>query len=233
MVASEIIAARQNGSSYSELARFSGQSEMEVKRINQTMKFDDTTTKPAVVREIEANTSDEAAEINNLHKKVCGDMRTVLEKAVRVGELLIAQKAKLPHGGWDPWIKANLSFSAITVRRYIQCYNNRELLKRSPTIDLTIEQLAKGDKTKAAVPKQPKTSKPITFTHVAGSKVVTVKDPPLSWHIATRLGFPNVIVCRKCWEYTQGVIENGHRIVACACKDSRRDAEIIKTKETK
>jgi hypothetical protein len=209
---------------------------MEVRRINQTMKFDDTGTKVklAVVREIEANAGEEAKEINDLHKKVCGEMLTALEKAVRIGELLTAQKAKLPHSGWIPWIKANLNFEWSQAKRYMACYRHRERLNGASKRHLTIEQLAKADKPTVSKPKQPKTSKPITFTHIAGSKVVTVKDPPRSWHIATRLGCPNLIVCSKCWEYTQGTVEmNRGPIVSCACKDSRRNVEILKTRETK
>ena len=232
----DIVNARKNGATVSELARVSGQTEMEVRRINQTMKFDDTATKVklAVVREIEANTGEEAKEINSLHKEVCGDMLTALEKAVRVGELLTAQKAKLPHGGWKPWLKANLSFDYSTAARYIQCYANRGKLNIGPSRPLTIKELARGDKSKASKPKQPKTSKPITFTHIAGSKLVTVKDPPRSWHIATRPACPDIIVCCKCWEYTQGTVAmNIGPIVSCQCKDSRRNVEIIKAKGTK
>jgi hypothetical protein len=41
----------------------------------------------------------------------------MLEKAIRIGELLVTQKAECGHGNWLPWIKANLDFSEQTTSR--------------------------------------------------------------------------------------------------------------------
>jgi len=52
--------------------------------------------------------------------------------AVECGDLLVRQKASLPHGGWLPWLAAHCpQISAETARRYMR------LAKRSRVTDLT------------------------------------------------------------------------------------------------
>jgi hypothetical protein len=46
-------------------------------------------------------------------------------KAIRIGELLAGEKAKLKHGGWLKWISANLEFNQRTARRYIELFRYR------------------------------------------------------------------------------------------------------------
>ena len=58
-------------------------------------------------------------------------MRTTLEKAIEIGRLLTAQKAKCGHGKWLPWIKANLEFGDRQAQRYIRCYDHREKLPKA------------------------------------------------------------------------------------------------------
>ena len=87
-----------------------------------------------------------AAEINRLHGEVGEGLRLTVEKTIRIGELLIEQKAKLAHGDWIPWIKANLTFPVRTAQRYVACWQNREKLNTSSTTHLTIEDLAHQSK---------------------------------------------------------------------------------------
>ena len=88
-------------------------------------------------------------EIVTLHSEICGLLKTSLEKAVRIGELLTEQKANLKHGEFGSWIKANLPFTDRTVRNYMSFYRNRELLKTESVSDLTgayryVRQIAAG-----------------------------------------------------------------------------------------
>lgn len=76
--------------------------------------------------EIERNRVDE---IIGLHSEICGLLKTSLEKAVRIGELLSEQKASLPHGEFGAWIKANLPFTQRTAQNYMRLFDNREQLK--------------------------------------------------------------------------------------------------------
>jgi len=47
------------------------------------------------------------------------------KKAIRIGELLLAQKDECKHGEWMPWIEDNLVFSSRTARRYIDCFHRK------------------------------------------------------------------------------------------------------------
>ena len=88
-------------------------------------------------------TVNRAPEINQLHQRFSEGLRTTLQVAVQIGELLTAQKAECKHGSWLSWIKANLSFDRKTAVRYMRCYDHREILNVSPTRHLTIEEFAR------------------------------------------------------------------------------------------
>lgn len=67
-------------------------------------------------------------EIVTLHNEIAGHLKMSLEKAIRIGELLIEQKTSLKHGEWLPWIEANLPFSRQTADNYRRCYENKDKL---------------------------------------------------------------------------------------------------------
>jgi hypothetical protein len=66
-----------------------------------------------------------ATEINQLHNEFYQGLRTCLEKAIRIGGLLVEQKAELEYGEWIPWIKANLKFKTTQATRYMRCFRRR------------------------------------------------------------------------------------------------------------
>lgn len=76
-------------------------------------------------------------EIVSLHSEVVGLLESSLRKAIRIGELLSGQKAKLEHGDFGTWIKANLPFTDRTARSYMNCWRNRKLLKTESISDLS------------------------------------------------------------------------------------------------
>lgn len=75
-------------------------------------------------------------EINNLHKKIFGNVRTTLEKAIKIGQLLIECKQEIPHGEWLHWMNINLKFSQEQARRYMRAYGRRDNLKSVSETDL-------------------------------------------------------------------------------------------------
>lgn len=75
-------------------------------------------------------------EIVALHAEIMDAMRVGLDKAIRIGELLTQEQAKLKHGQWLPWAKANLPFTDRTARNYIRVFENRERLKLESVSDL-------------------------------------------------------------------------------------------------
>lgn len=58
-------------------------------------------------------------EINREHELAQAAKDTAVEHAVRAGQLLLDQKARLPHGDFQPWIDANCRFAYATAARYM------------------------------------------------------------------------------------------------------------------
>jgi len=77
------------------------------------------------------------SKIVTLHNEVASCLRMSVEKAIRIGELLTAQKDSMQHGEFLPWIKANLPFTDRTARNYMAFYANRNLLKSETVSDLS------------------------------------------------------------------------------------------------
>jgi hypothetical protein len=65
-------------------------------------------------------------EINGLHEEIFGAVKMTLDKAIRIGELLVKCKADQPHGEWMNWMEKNLKFSDQTARNYMKVYEIRE-----------------------------------------------------------------------------------------------------------
>ncbi|NQT03272.1 MAG: DUF3102 domain-containing protein [Planctomycetes bacterium] len=76
-------------------------------------------------------------EIISLHNEISGFLKVSLDKAIRIGELLIEQKAGLKHGEFGRWIATNLPFTDRTARSYMNCYRRRHQLKTESVSDLT------------------------------------------------------------------------------------------------
>lgn len=80
-----------------------------------------------------------ATEINAEHILCLQAMRSSLEHAVRVGELLNTAKELVNHGDWLPWVGTNCEFSERTARAYMRVTRNwPELSKTATTADLTL-----------------------------------------------------------------------------------------------
>jgi hypothetical protein len=77
-----------------------------------------------------------AAEIIRLHDEVTGHLKTSLEKAIRIGELLTDQKESMAHGAFTPWVKENLPFTDRTARNYMHLHRERDRLKTETVSDL-------------------------------------------------------------------------------------------------
>jgi hypothetical protein len=70
--------------------------------------------------EAAANLAQLAREINAAHKRVEKGVRDVLSHARAVGTLLIQAKARLGHGNFLPWVRANCGFTERTGQRYMK-----------------------------------------------------------------------------------------------------------------
>jgi len=77
-----------------------------------------------------------AAEIRELHAEIIAAARTSLTKAIRIRELLTQEKARLRHGEWLAWVRANLPFSDDTARNYMRVYAKRDQIPNSSEFGL-------------------------------------------------------------------------------------------------
>jgi Protein of unknown function (DUF3102) len=68
-------------------------------------------------------------EINRLHQANCEVAQQVIQRAIRIGELLVKKKASLPHGEWLPWFTKNIKFSTQTADNYRMLYTRQAELK--------------------------------------------------------------------------------------------------------
>ena len=66
-----------------------------------------------------------AQEIARLHREILSSLKMTIEKAIRIGELLVQAKAELEHGQWLPWLNNNVPFGVTTAWRYAACYEHR------------------------------------------------------------------------------------------------------------
>lgn len=78
-------------------------------------------------------------EITQLHNANIGALRTSVETAIRIGGLLVEQKAELVHGNWQQWVAKNLPFSIRTATNYMKIFEDRARLKTA-----TVAGLAKA-----------------------------------------------------------------------------------------
>jgi hypothetical protein len=93
---------------------------------------------------------DLAQAIEREHQAAHQAARTALEHAVACGVLLIQAKAEVGHGGWLPWIEANLSFGARQSQKYARLAEHADDLDQMRiensylTIDQALAALADG-----------------------------------------------------------------------------------------
>lgn len=70
--------------------------------------------------------------INELHRIAIGVTTEAKNNIVcawaAVGEKLVEQKEKTPHGHWIPWVEANLTFGRNQAARYMRVYRHKDAL---------------------------------------------------------------------------------------------------------
>lgn len=108
--------------------------------------------------------SNRARQIAELHADL---MISSLEKSIRIGELLTAQKKECGHGNFGKWIRETFGdfLSERTVRHYMKAYEHREVIEGNKIASLK-ELHAHLRGSLPAASKQPTKRRPakITFT---------------------------------------------------------------------
>lgn len=62
-----------------------------------------------------------AEAINAAHRAAQASVGEAVTQAIRAGQLLIEQKARLPHGQFGAWVNQHCMFSERTARLYMRC----------------------------------------------------------------------------------------------------------------
>lgn len=77
------------------------------------------------------------AEICQLQSEIESAGKVMIDKAIRIGELLVKQKADVLHGEWIPWVEDNLPFDRRQASSYMRAFIHRKTLKGQSTAHLT------------------------------------------------------------------------------------------------
>jgi len=95
-------------------------------------------------------------EINQLHKEIRQGFYDAVNKGIRIGELLVQEKAKLKHGEWMDWIDKNLDFGIKQADKYMQIFKDIKLLNYASKRNLATSSI---DSVLYAIRKVKKTEK--------------------------------------------------------------------------
>ncbi|MCK9570950.1 DUF3102 domain-containing protein [Candidatus Pacearchaeota archaeon] len=79
-------------------------------------------------------------EIKRLHEGIEAKMRTSVQDAIRIGEILSSVKEKKEHGDFLPWVKT-LPFTERTAQRYIQVFQHRDKTDRVSDLQEAYKQV--------------------------------------------------------------------------------------------
>jgi hypothetical protein len=93
-------------------------------------------TPPGIVVEAQASLADLAKQINQEHQGCEQALRASVAHALKAGKLLLDAKARVPHGTWLPWLKANVAFPDRTAQAYMR------VAKHWPTIEAKTQRAA-------------------------------------------------------------------------------------------
>jgi hypothetical protein len=90
-------------------------------------------------------------EIEDLHNEAVQLATKSIEKAIRIGELLLAVREEFPKraskgAGFETWVENNLPFSGRMARNYIATFKNRHLIDKEGTLKDNLLRLGSGAK---------------------------------------------------------------------------------------
>ncbi len=126
-----------------------------------------------------------AVEICQLHEELAGCLRLSVDKAIRIGELLSAQKEELGHGAFIPWVETSLPFDIRSAQRYMSVFRRRLDLKCDSLSYLTeaYARLASRQEVRATAASLREDLHPADPASLVGEKKYRViyADPPWSY----------------------------------------------------
>ena len=88
-----------------------------------------------------------ADEINERYHNIVRHGEAAFAEAIRIGELLVANKAAVRHGDWVKWIEKNIVFDIRTAQNYMRLFEQRDVLKNESVSYLTKAYALLAEKT--------------------------------------------------------------------------------------
>lgn len=77
-----------------------------------------------------AAVADLAERINEAHGRAVEHAGKALDHALECGRMLLEAKRAIPHGGWLPWLRENVSFSERTAQAYMRLAERPAAIER-------------------------------------------------------------------------------------------------------
>src|SRR5260370_37386497 len=93
-----------------------------------------------------------ADEINERYHNIVRHGEAAFAEAIRIGELLVANKAAVRHGDWVKWIEKNIVFDIRTAQNYMRLFEQRDVLKNESVSYLTKAYALLAEKTSPEAP---------------------------------------------------------------------------------
>ncbi len=80
--------------------------------------------------------------IRDHHERTQAAFGAAVQEAILCGKALTAAKAKVKHGEWLPWLKANVEFTSQTASGYMRLAEHAAQIEGAPSISVALKQLA-------------------------------------------------------------------------------------------
>jgi hypothetical protein len=96
-------------------------------------------------------------EIQGIAKQVTDGLSTVACRIIECGQKLIQARLRCPPGEWSDWLKAHVSISERTVRRYISVASNRTRVSGASSLRQALALISDAETTEEGEAKQPET----------------------------------------------------------------------------
>ncbi len=113
-----------------------------------------------------------AAEVRQLHGDVQEGLRRTLPHAIRIGELLIEAKSKMPHGRWLDWVGDHCGFGERDAQRYMRLAKHRTEIEANTT---PVSYLGVKAATRAIAKRRTVTTTPRSAAKPSGKRAAPTK----------------------------------------------------------
>lgn len=99
--------------------------------------------------------ADTTAYLKQNAQETSGLLKCTTEDIIKIGQNLLDAKARLPHGQFTPWVKAELGISQFTAWRFMQVAQGKEIKGKSFTVNDLMAQISAPQVEKQVIEEKP------------------------------------------------------------------------------